>query len=348
MLKVIQEILLASWQMLGQMALFLLLGFLIAGALSVGMSTEWLQRHLGRGGIKPVIKATLLGVPLPLCSCGVIPVSASMRRHGASRAATTAFLLSTPQTGIDSILVTYSLLGGAFAVFRPLAALVTGIIGGIMVILVGGKDHAEADHLNNRIVTPQTGEHTNRSIPIQILRYGFTTLPGEIGLTLIVGIVIAGAISTLVPVGGVSAYIGGGIVSILIMMTAGIPMYVCATASIPIAAGLLQVGVSFGAVFAFLIAGPATNAATLTTLWKVLGRRTTVIFLAAIAASAIGFGLLLNALVPVANQVLPQLVAAPRVEGGGLMNNAMAALLLAVLVVSRSLRSKNLEKGVKQ
>ena len=340
MLDVIQEILLASWQMLGQMALFLLLGFLIAGALSVGMSTEWLQRHLGRGGIKPVIKATLLGVPLPLCSCGVIPVSASMRRHGASRAATTAFLLSTPQTGIDSILVTYSLLGGAFAVFRPLAALVTGIIGGIMVILMG-KDHSETAPLKNRIVTPQTGEHTNRSIPIQILRYGFATLPGEIGLTLIVGIVIAGAISALVPVGGVSAYIGGGIVSILIMMAAGIPMYVCATASIPIAAGLLQVGVSFGAVFAFLIAGPATNAATLTTLWKVLGRRTTVIFLAAIAASAIGFGLLLNALVPVANQVLPQLVAAPYVEDGGVMNNAMAALLLVVLVVSRLLRSKN-------
>ena len=343
MFDVIQEILLASWQMFGQMALFLLLGFLIAGALSVGMSTEWLQRHLGRGGIKPVIKATLLGVPLPLCSCGVIPVSASMRRHGASRAATTAFLLSTPQTGIDSILVTYSLLGGAFAVFRPLAALVTGIIGGIMVMLMG-KDHAEADHLKNRIVTPQTGEHINRSIPIQILRYGFVTLPREIGLTLIVGIVIAGAISALVPVGGVSTYIGGGIVSILIMMAAGIPIYVCATASIPIAAGLLQVGVSFGAVFAFLIAGPATNAATLTTLWKILGRRTTVIFLAAIAASAIGFGLLLNALVPVTNQVLPQLVAAPRVEGGGLMNNAMAALLLAVLVVSRSLRSKNKEK----
>ncbi len=339
MLDVIWQILLASWQMLGQMAPFLLLGFLIAGALSVGMSAEWLQRHLGRGGIKPVIKATLLGVPLPLCSCGVIPVAASMRRHGASRAATTAFLLSTPQTGIDSILVTYSLLGGAFAIFRPLAALVTGIIGGIMVMLIG-KNHAEVNPPQKRIPTPQAGGHTDQSIPIQILRYGFVTLPREIGPALIVGILIAGAMSALVPVGGVSAYIGGGIVSILIMMAAGIPMYVCATASVPIAAGLLHVGVSFGAVFAFLIAGPATNAATLTTLWKVLGRRTTLIFLTTIAASAIGFGLLLNALVPVASQTLPQLASVPHIHGGGLLNSTMAALLLALLVVSRLLRSK--------
>ncbi|MEA1871473.1 MAG: permease [Candidatus Bipolaricaulota bacterium] len=338
MLDVIWQILFASWQMLGQMAPFLLLGFLIAGVLSVGMSAEWLQRHLGRGGIKPVIKATLLGVPLPLCSCGVIPVAASMRRHGASRAATTAFLLSTPQTGIDSILVTYSLLGGAFAIFRPLAALVTGIIGGIMVMLMG-KDHAGANPPKNRVLTPRAGEHTDRSIPIQILRYGFVTLPREIGPALIVGILIAGAMSALVPVGEVSAYIGGGIVSILIMMAAGVPMYVCATASVPIAAGLLHVGVSFGAVFAFLIAGPATNAATLTTLWKVLGRRTTLIFLATIAASAIGFGLLLNALVPMASQTLPQLAAVPHIHGGGLLQNVMAALLLALLVVSRLLRS---------
>jgi hypothetical protein len=238
MLDVIWQILLASWQMLGQMAPLLLLGFLIAGALSVGMAAEWLQRHLGRGGIKPVIKATLLGVPLPLCSCGVIPVTASMRRHGASRAATAAFLLSTPQTGIDSILDTYLLLGGAFAIFRPLAALVTGIIGGIMVLLMG-KDHAEADPPKNRALTPQAGEHTHRLIPVQILRYGFVTLPREIDPALMVGILIAGALSALVPVGGVSTYIGGGIVSILIMMTAGIPMYVCATASVPIAAGLL-------------------------------------------------------------------------------------------------------------
>jgi len=344
MLDVMWQIILASWQMLGQMAPFLLLGFLIAGALSVGMSAEWLQRHLGRGGIKPVIKATLLGVPLPLCSCGVIPVAASMRCHGASRAATTAFLLSTPQTGIDSILVTYALLGGALAIFRPLAALVTGIIGGIMVMLIG-KNHAEADPPKNRILTPRAGEHTYRSIPLQILRYGFVTLPREIGPALIVGILIAGAISALVPVGGVSAYIGGGIVSILIMMAVGIPMYVCATASVPIAAGLLHVGVSFGAVFAFLIAGPATNAATLTTLWKVLGRRTTLIFLATIAASAIGFGLLLNALVPVANQALPQLAAVPHIHGGGLLNNTMAGLLLALLVVSRLLRSKKKKLG---
>ena len=81
------------------------------GLMSIWISPEWTERHLGGKGIGPVVKATLLGIPLPLCSCSVIPVVASMRRHGASRAAATSFLLSTPQTGVDSIAVTYALLG---------------------------------------------------------------------------------------------------------------------------------------------------------------------------------------------------------------------------------------------
>src|SRR5512136_424986 len=117
------------------MAPYLLFGFLMAGILSVAISPETVERHFGGRGIRPVIKAAVFGVPLPLCSCGVIPVSASLRKHGASRGATTAFLISTPQTGVDSILVTYSLLGGVVAVFRPLAALISGIIGGALVVI---------------------------------------------------------------------------------------------------------------------------------------------------------------------------------------------------------------------
>src|SRR3972149_283723 len=133
-----------SWSVLGQMAPYLLFGFLMAGVLSVCVSPQFVQRHLGGRGFGPVLKAALLGVPLPLCSCGVIPVSASFRRHGASRAATVSFLLSTPQTGVDSIAITYALLGLVFAAFRPLAALATGLLGGLLVMFFAESNHAGA------------------------------------------------------------------------------------------------------------------------------------------------------------------------------------------------------------
>ena len=151
MTDILIDILRESWSVLGQMAPYLLFGFLAAGLLSVCISPEWVERHLGGRGVGPVLKATLFGVPLVLCSCGVIPVTASIRRHGASRAAATSFLLSTPQTGIDSIAITWALLGPVVAVFRPLIALATGLLGGMLVWLVGetrgdGRDDATQPH----------------------------------------------------------------------------------------------------------------------------------------------------------------------------------------------------------
>ncbi len=132
-MDIAREILLKTWETLVEMSPFLLFGFLVAGILYVFIRPELVERHLGGRGILQVVKASLLGVPLPLCSCGVIPVSASLRRHGAGRGATTSFLISTPQTGVDSIMVTLSLLGPVFAIFRPLFAFVSGIFGGAVV-----------------------------------------------------------------------------------------------------------------------------------------------------------------------------------------------------------------------
>jgi len=129
-------ILLDFWNTLSEMAPYLLFGFLVSGLLSVWLSPAVVERHLGGRGFMPILKASLFGVPLPLCSCGVIPVAVSLRKHGASKGATVSFLLSTPQTGVDSILVTYSLMGLALAIFRPIAALVTGLFGGVLVDLV--------------------------------------------------------------------------------------------------------------------------------------------------------------------------------------------------------------------
>ena len=306
LMETITEILRESWAVLGLMAPWLLFGFLAAGFLSVFLSPEWVERHLGGRGFKPVLLASLFGVPLPLCSCGVIPVATSLHRHGASRAATTSFLLATPQTGVDSIAVTYALLGPLFALFRPLAALATGLLGGGLVRLFDekrvedGEGHPASPACTDSCCAKSKGE--NRLF--RALRYGFVTLPVDIGIALLVGVGIAGTMSALVPPDYLGGLIGGGIVSIFLMIAAGVPVYVCATASVPIAAGFLHMGASPGAALAFLISGPATNAAALSAMWKVLGRKTTFLYLLTVAASAIAFGLLLDLLAPFAGEML--------------------------------------------
>jgi len=337
MLDLITRILTESWLALGQMAPYLLLGFLVAGVLSVCIPPAWVERHLGRHGLGPVFTASLIGVPLPLCSCGVIPVSASIRRHGASRAATTAFLISTPQTGVDSIAVTYALLGPVFAVFRPLAALLSGFIGGFLVQLFdtpnGGQQATEADR--EACAEAYCQGRGGRGVvarALQALQYGLVRLPRDIGTALLVGILIAGLMAALVPQGRLEQYVGGGIVAILLLMAVGVPVYVCATASVPIAAGFMHVGASPGAALAFLIAGPATNATALTTIWKVLGRRTTVLYGLTVAASAIAFGLLLDWLIPAVEAPMPPLGRhAHTAAGAGWLPHLSAVLLLAVV-----------------
>lgn len=337
MIDMVENIVIESWQVLGQMAPYLLFGFLIAGVLSVCVSPEWVERHLGGGGAGPVLKASLFGVPLPLCSCGVIPVSASFHRHGASRAATTSFLLSTPQTGVDSILVTYSLLGPVFAVFRPLAALLTGFIGGGLVQFFDKPSQSDVANKTAPAVCHEAccAGKGERSALSRILSYGFITLPRDIGAALLIGILIAGLISAIVPPDYLTAYIGGGILSILLMMAAGVPVYVCATASVPIAAGFMYMGASPGAALAFLIAGPATNAATFTTIVKVLGRRTAILYLVTVAFSAFTWGLILDWLAPFAETFLPQLGSHTHVHlENSLLSHIWAITLLAVLVFS--------------
>jgi hypothetical protein len=326
-----------SWLVLGQMAPYLLFGFLAAGVLSVCISPEFVQRHLGGRGFGPVVKAALFGVPLPLCSCGVIPVAASFHRHGASRAATTSFLLSTPQTGVDSIAITYALLGGPFAVFRPIVALATGLLGGLLVMLFGGSTGAASERsARSRDCTDACcAQKGRRNIVRRALEYGFVVLPRDIGAPLLVGVLIAGAISALVRPNELQPYLGRGILSIIIMMAIGIPIYVCASASVPIAAGLIHLGASPGAALAFLIAGPATNAATITTIWKLLGGRTAGLYLLTIALSAIGGGLTLDWLMPAMSATVPTMTAhAHETMGGDWFSAFWAVLLLAVLAFS--------------
>lgn len=313
------------WGVFQEMAVFLLFGFFVAGILSVFIPAELVQRHLGGRGLLSVVKASLFGVPLPLCSCGVIPVSASLRRHGASRAATTSFLISTPQTGVDSVLVTWSLLGGLFALVRPIAAFLSGLVGGLAVSLLDPDEETDALPLGC-----QGACCSGRGQPfafLRALRYGFLTLPADIGKALLVGVAIAAAISALVPDDFFAGLLGGGVATYFLMMLVGIPVYVCATASVPVAAALIAKGISPGAALVFLMTGPATNAATVATIWRTMGRRTAVVYLVAVGATALGTGFALDALFRGA----PPAVLRPPLMLPPLLKQASAVALLVVL-----------------
>ncbi|MBN1358990.1 MAG: permease [Sedimentisphaerales bacterium] len=295
MLDVLKQVGVDFWSVFAEMSPYLLFGFFVAGLLSMAVSRRMVERHLGGRGALPLFKAAIFGIPLPLCSCGVIPVSMSLHKQGASKGATVSFLLSTPQTGVDSILVTYSLLGLVFAIFRPLVALVTGVVGGLLANVFGQNKNASAA-TNPAPDDPPTAS-TWRKRFLDGMDYAFVTLPRDIGKPLLLGLVIAAIISALVPDDFFADKLGRGLPAMLVMMAVGIPIYVCASASVPVAAALILKGLSPGAALVFLMTGPATNAAGLATIWNALGRRTALLYLLTVAACALGAGLLLDALV---------------------------------------------------
>ena len=286
------------WTTVAEMSPYLLFGFFVAGILSVLVSQDLVEKHLGSRGFWSILKASILGVPLPLCSCGVIPVSMSLHKHGASKGSTIAFLLSTPQTGVDSIFVTYSLLGPILAVYRPVVALLTGLLGGTIVEVF--ERNAISENKPPEKCTDECcaeGSKTNKFI--KGLKYGFVTLPRDIGKAMLIGLIIAAIITAIVPDDFFAErLLGTGIFAMIIMMFLGIPVYVCATASIPIAAALISKGLTPGAALVFLITGPATNAAGFATILKVLGWRTALGYLFSVVICALGAGLSLDILFP--------------------------------------------------
>ncbi|MBM4148621.1 MAG: permease [Lentisphaerae bacterium] len=295
-MKFALHVLTECWNVTGEMAPYLLFGFLMAGVLSVLISPEFIEEHLGGRGMKQVLKASLFGVPLPLCSCSVLPVAASLRRHGAGRGATLSFLISTPQTGVDSIMVTHGLLGPVFAVFRVAVAFISGIVGGAVLELFDRNGAADAEAGGQKCCCAAHGDSGGRFW--RAVRYGFVTLPREIGRAMLVGIVISGALTAVVPPNYFADRLGGGLLSMLVMMVVGIPIYVCSSGSVPIALAMMRMGVSPGAAFVFLVTGPATNSAAVTTVWKLLGRAGVAAYLLTIASLALASGLLLDFMLP--------------------------------------------------
>ncbi|MBN2378473.1 SO_0444 family Cu/Zn efflux transporter [candidate division WOR-3 bacterium] len=322
-------ILTESWNLLAEMAPYLIIGFIFAGILHVFFSVERISRHLGKGNFLSVLKATLFGIPLPLCSCSVIPAVSTLRSGGASKGATLAFLVSTPTSGVDSILATYSLLGPIFTGYRILASFIAGIFSGVGANLFDRKEAKDKSKKN--AVCPVCGDHADghyHSFGARVramIVYSFGELVRDIGKWLLIGVLIGGAIAYFLPSNLITTYLGSPILQMLLMLVLSIPLYICATGSLPIAAALIMKGVSPGAAMVLLIAGPATNAVTLTVVSKTLGKRSLFIYLASIIVTALGMGFLFD--------LLPWSVATPTGKMIGMLHLPLLVKIIAAAIV---------------
>lgn len=328
------------WFLLCEMSPFLLLGFLLAGLMHEFIPNTLYTRYLGKPSFRSVVLAALFGVPLPLCSCGVIPTAMGIRREGASKGATISFLIATPQTGVDSIIATYSLMGLPFAVIRPVVALLTAIFGGTLCNALDNDNLNPNDNLNANLNANHNDDKkptsTSTSTSKRLLRafaYAFGEMMEDIGKWLAIGLVVAGIITAAVPDSWFFIFRDNTLYSILFVLVFSIPMYLCATGSIPIAMALMLKGLTPGAALVLLMAGPACNAASILVVGKVLGKRTMLIYLVSIVMGAIVFGYVIDYMLPREWFNAPiSHYAACHEEVVGLFSYLCTAFLLACLV----------------
>lgn len=369
------EVLRTTWEILESSAIYILFGFLLAAGLDVALSSSRLMKLVEGLKKRTVFWATLVGIPLPLCSCSVLPTAITLRQRGASKGATMAFLISTPETSVPSILLTFSLLGWVMAVYRPIAAGITAIAAGLLELVyerreaqapaeidpadvpsccstnseaggekkaspapqaqpqsmtgltIGGKPTCcggeepasqtksteagesccgggpseagtvQTDESGCGCGTQAESNEAGRSLAARFqhaMRYSFIKLFDDIFGWMIFGILFAALLQTLIPPEWIATYLGGAVVSMLVMTVVGVPLYVCAEASTPIAAALVAQGMNPGAALVFLLVGPATNIGSLAVLTKLLGRRSVVLYLVVIVIGALTAGAVLN------------------------------------------------------
>ncbi len=328
-MDVIADILLESWHLLLEASVYILFGMLVGGLLKVFLSPSFVADHLGKGKFSSVIKAALFGIPIPLCSCGVLPAAASLKRQGANNGATTAFLISTPESGVDSMAITYALLDPIMTVARPVSAFITAVAAGISENLLHTQKEEDWEKVidlscpidnccdGNECPPEEHAKHHSFSEKLWSgLKFAVDDLWGDLAGWFFAGLLLAGVIASLIPEELMTHYLGGGLNSMLIMLLVGIPMYICATASTPVAAALILKGVSPGAALVFLLVGPATNITSLSVLFGLLGKRATAIYLATLSLFAVlsglvldviyeGFGVSASAIAGQAGEVIP-------------------------------------------
>ena len=306
MLGIIKE----GWQITCLSAPYLLMGLGVAGLLYIFVNPVLVQQYLGKGKIRSVLMAALSGAPIPLCSCGVVPVAVSLKKQGATNGAIASFLISTPETGVDSIALTYALFDPLMAIMRPLSAIITAFTAGLGVnFLRLGRhkdeetsppdDTCRVDGCCAGINCPPEVHRSHHSFLEKLWaagKYAIMDLLADVAGWFLMGLFIAALITYFVPDDLISRHLGRGIVPMLLMLVIGVPLYVCATASTPIAAALVLKGLSPGAALVFLLAGPATNATTMSVVGGILGRRVLVLYLSAIVVCSLLMGLMVDAL----------------------------------------------------
>jgi uncharacterized membrane protein YraQ (UPF0718 family) len=328
-MEILSIILKESWHLLLEASVYILFGMLVGGILKVFLSPSFVADHLGRGKFSSVIKAALFGIPIPLCSCGVLPAAASLKKQGANNGATTAFLISTPESGVDSIAITYALLDPIMTVARPVAAFMTAVAAGLTENLMQNQKEEDWKQIidrscpidkccdGNNCPPEQHAKHHSFSEKLWSgFKFAVDDLWGDLAGWFFAGLLLAGVIAAVIPNEVMTSYLGGGLHSMLIMLIVGIPMYICATASTPVAAALILKGVSPGAALVFLLVGPATNVTSLSVLLGLLGKRATAIYLIMLSFFAVlsglvldmiysGFGVSAGALAGQAGEVIP-------------------------------------------
>ncbi|SFV50161.1 Transporter [hydrothermal vent metagenome] len=298
MVEIISNFLSAVVNLSNAMAIYILFGLFIAGLLHELVPDTLVSKHLGKDSIGSVVKATIFGIPLPVCSCGVIPIATSIKKSGASNGATLSFLISTPITGADSILATYGMFGWIFTLYRVVTSMVISIIAGVLSNLFAKGDEIDEIEIkeecssccSSTACSNEEQKKSNFSL-LSGMKYAFITLLGDIASPLIIGLLIGALITVSIPSNLSEILVDNSWLSYIIVITIAVPMYVCATASLPIAAGLVLAGVSPGAAFVFLSAGPATNTVTIGVVKKMLGKTTLYIYLGSIIIGSILFGL---------------------------------------------------------
>lgn len=309
------------WEILLALSPSLLMGLAIAGLIHVYLPRGLIRRNLAAPNLGSVARASLIGVPMTLCSCGVIPTAMGLRKEGASPGATTAFMISTPQVGADSVLVSAAFLGWPFAIFKVIAAFVTGLIGGSLVNrLTGGKQEMQLPVASGTARESRNGGLTGA------LRYALFDLLAAIDLWLIAGIVAAALVTLLAPDLFAGQSWTQGVLGMLAVLAISLPLYVCTTASVPIAASLIAAGMPAGSALVFLMAGPATNLATFGAVHRTLGTRVLLIYLGTVIVMSLSMGMLFDWLLTA--DAAP---TAAHEHGHGWVSIISALILLAAL-----------------
>lgn len=348
MIDFIKGISVESFHLFIDMTPYILLGMVLAGVLSAFVSKKFISSHIGADNFYSVVKASLFGVPLPLCSCGIIPAVSYIKKAGSSRPAVVSFLISTPQTGIDSIVATYGMMGPFFAVVRPVAAFVTGLWGGFLSLFFSGKNNPEkrSEEETGEESCCSTHDHEAHNPETagfraklgKVYNFAFVEFLDDIALQFVIGIIAAGIISITVPDDFFHGSVfSSGLPGMLLMVLIGMPLYICSTSSIPVALTLIAKGISPGVAYVFLIAGPAANAASLSILVKLIGKRQTAIFLFSVITGSIAAGYLIDFAASVA-VILPERVlvrGAVEAESGSLVFlSYLAAGFFALLLAA--------------